>query len=259
MVQLIRCLIFTLLFLAGGATADRSSLLVFAAASLTEVCASLGEAFESQEGVPVTFSFAGTSALARQIDRGAPAHVILSAHHDWILFLQERHRVTAEPTVFASNQLAVVTPAETSLVLDPSPEFDIAASFDGRIALADPDHVPAGRYAREALVSLGWWSELEGRLAIGHSVRAAFGYVERGACEVGVVYATDARLSDDVRIAAYLPDSLHTRIEYTAAVVGSQREDEAKAFVSFLKNEQAAKIIVDSGFRGANRVEGKHP
>jgi molybdate transport system substrate-binding protein len=226
------------------------SLLVFAAASLTEVCQSIGGRYETQTGRAVRFSFAGSSTLARQIDQGAPADAFLSAHPDWIRFLFENQRLSDETAlVFASNRLALISRSDLAIDLKAEPGADIEDAFSGRLAIADPAHVPAGRYTRAALQGLGWWVALQGRLAIGHDVRAALAYVQRGACDLGVVYATDARLTQQVDVVATFPDSLHAPIQYVAAAVGASDDSAAaSSFVRFLTSEPAQDVLRKAGF-----------
>ena len=204
----------TLHLTAAGPGADESSpgdpaLCLFAAASLTSA---LTEVLPRAGFPDLRLSFAGSSALARQIDAGAPADLFVSASPRWMDYLQERRRIDAETRFdLLANRLVVVTPAGSGLEVQPRPGFDLAGVFRGRLAVGDPDHVPAGIYARQALQALGWWPALEHRLAPAPDVRAALLYVERGECEAGVVYATDAAISRRVRVAAELADSLHGR------------------------------------------------
>ena len=219
---------------------------VFAAASLT---AAAGEIFEGAGSTEVSLSFAASSVLARQIDAGAPADLFLSANSAWMDFLEQRGRIdTATRVDLLANRLAVVAPEGSGLDVEISGNFDFPGSFAGRLALGDPDHVPAGMYARQALVRLGWWPRLEPRLAPAPDVRGALVFVERGACSAGIVYATDAAASDRIEVAAEIPDSLHEPILYPAAVVAGRDSPQVRAAMARLLSPAAARIFRDHGF-----------
>ena len=219
---------------------------VFAAASLT---AAASEVCESEAGTEVSLSFAASSVLARQIDAGAPADLFLSANSAWMDFLEQRGRIdTATRVDLLANRLAVVAPAGSGLDVEISRDFDFPGSFGGRLALGDPDHVPAGTYAKQALVRLGWWPRLEPRLAPAPDVRGALVFVERGACSAGIVYATDAAASDRIEVAAEIPDSLHEPILYPAAVVAGRDSPRVRAAMARLLSPAAARIFRRHGF-----------
>ncbi len=220
---------------------------VFAAASLTAAAA---EVFEGEAGTEVSLSFAASSVLARQIDAGAPADLFLSANRAWMDFLEQRGRIdTATRVDLLANRLAVVAPAGSGLdSVEIAGDFDFPGSFSGRLALGDPDHVPAGMYAKQALVGLGWWSRLEPRLAPAPDARAALVFVERGACSAGIVYTTDAAASDRVEVAAEIPDSLHEPILYPAAVVAGRDSPQVRAAMARMLSPAAARIFRRHGF-----------
>ena len=214
---------------------------VFAAASLT---AAASEVFEGEGSTEVSLSFAASSVLAHQIDAGAPADLFLSANSAWMDFLEQRGRIdTATRVDLLANRLAVVAPAGSGLDVEMAGDFDFPDSFAGRLALGDPDHVPAGVYAKQALVRLGWWSRLEPRLAPAPDVRGALVFVERGACSAGIVYATDAAASDRIEVAAEIPDSLHEPILYPAAVVAGRDSPQVRAAMARLLSPAAARIF----------------
>ena len=235
-------------------------LLVFAAASLTDVLGAVGAAYTDTSGNTITFSFAGSSTLARQIDHGAPADVFISASEEWMAFLEERGRLTREiPMVFASNQLVAISPFASDFTIEVLREFPVSDAFSGRLAIADPEHVPAGRYAKSALVALGWWDDLRTRLAIGHSVRGTLAYVDRGACDLGIVYGTDAEMSRKVKVVATFPDTLHPPIRYVAGVVEASGKAAAADFVAFLAEPIAQDIFRKAGFRRMPEDERSQP
>jgi molybdate transport system substrate-binding protein len=242
-------LVALLALFGNSSAADQGSVVVFAAASMTEVLGGLGEQFQEHTGQSVVFSFAGSSILARQIDQGAPADVFVSANHDWIDFLDARGRlVPGSIATFAHGALVAVAPRGTDVNIDLDPEFSISDAFKGRLAIADPAHVPAGQYTKEVLLALGWWNVLSSRLAVASDVRGALTYVDRGACDLGIVYATDATISSRVKVVAVFPDSLHSPIRYLVAEVGKD-QGRGHAFVAFLSSSSAARALKAAGFQ----------
>ena len=144
-------------------------------------------------------SVASSSTLAKQIAAGAPADIYFSANVEWMDYLQAHQHIEQDTRVdLLGNALVVIAPTGEPFTVRWAKDFDFAGAFAGRLALGDPDHVPAGQYARQALEKLGWWPVLKSRIAPAPDVRAALVYVERGECAVGLVYATDAAQSDRV-------------------------------------------------------------
>lgn len=210
------------LFLALSASAAAPSraaeaVTVFAAASLANVL----PAIVGAAGLPpVRFSFAASSTLARQIEQGAPAHLFVSADEAWMDHLQQRGLVQAATRrVVAGNRLVVVRPGLGAALPDESTAALRAALAGGRIATGDPAHVPVGRYAEAALRSLGLWTEVGPRLVRADNVRSALAFVERGEAAAGIVYASDATVTDKVHVAARFPQSSHAPIRYPAALL----------------------------------------
>lgn len=233
--------------------AQASDLTVFAAASLGDVIDSLSRAWTVETGVAVTVALAGSSALARQVDAGAPADVIVLASEDWMVWLRERDRLLPDTERFvASNRLVLVANGAGVPSDEPITETtDLPAMLgpDGRLALALPDAVPAGIYAREALTALGLWGDIEGRLAPTDNVRAALALVALGEAPLGVVYATDAAAEPKVHVAGVFPQALHAPILYPAAVVAdTDRPDAAQDFVTWLSTDPAQAILGGYGF-----------
>ena len=202
-----------------AAAAGADPVIIFAAASLTDVLRKL----EPQLGVNVRFSFAASSTLARQIEQGAPAQIFISADEPWMDYLARLGRVDgASRRVFAGNRLVVVGPGAPSADEPPeSVEALRSALLDGRIATGDPAHVPVGRYAEAALRALSLWDAAASRLVRADNVRSALAFVERGEAAAGIVYATDARVSEKVRVLARFPASSHAPIIYPAALVAA--------------------------------------
>lgn len=236
--------------LAPGFALARQPLTVFAAASLQESLTAAGAAWMAQSGTPVRFSFGASSAIARQIDQGAPADVFLSADEEWMDWLAARGGIVpATRSRLLSNQLVLIAPAGSRTALKIAPGMPLARALrGGRLAVADAASVPAGRYARAALTNLGVWGSVEGRLLPAENVRAALAYVARGEAPLGVVYATDARAEPKVRVVGVFPASSHPPIVYPGAVAARSRNSAAAAFLGFLQGPAASAIFRRYGF-----------
>jgi molybdate transport system substrate-binding protein len=232
----------------GAACAD--TLTVFAAASLTNALQDIGKAFETKTGHTIKFSFAASSALAKQIESGAPAGVFVSADEQWMDYLAERRLIVADSRhTLLGNSLVLVTPADSKATVVIKRDFDLAGLLgSGRLATGDPAHVPVGKYARAALASLGVWQIAEPRLVNADSVRAALVLVERGEVPLGIVYATDAAVTPKVRVAGTFPADSHPAITYPSAVVAGQDTAAARDFNAWLRGDDARSIFNRYGF-----------
>jgi molybdate transport system substrate-binding protein len=208
----------------------------------------LQELARSHKG-DLRFSFASSSSLARQVEAGAPADIFFSANQKWMDYLQEKGLIALETRAnLLGNSLVIIAPRGEGFPARLEKSFDFAAAFEGRLALGDPDHVPAGQYARQALESLGWWQELKDRLAPAPDVRGALVYVERGECPAGIVYATDAAVSSKVETIAALPEWLHDPIVYPVAAIKGRARKEVHSLLEFLHSKVAATIFRQFGF-----------
>ncbi|MBN9673052.1 molybdate ABC transporter substrate-binding protein [Roseibium aggregatum] len=223
-------------------------LTVFAAASMRDAMERIGTSFEKETGTPVVFSFAGTGTIARQVEAGAPADVFVSADTAWMEYVTERDAVRPETIrVIAGNGLVLVGPKG-------SPELElsrvaIAARLSGqRLAMADPETVPAGRYGKAALEHLQLWRSVEGNLALMENVRVALATVARGDTPLGLVYATDAAIEPEVTVVARFPKESYPEIAYPAAVTTVSGNPQAEAFVAFLNGLEAKEILRSFGF-----------
>ncbi len=233
------------------ARADGSPrVVVFAAASLAEAVEALVARFTRSTGIQVVPAFAASSALARQIDHGAPADVFISANARWMDYLAARGRIDAQSRCdLLRNRLVLIVPAESRLAVRIAPGFALAAALDGgRLALGDPDHVPAGLYARQALAALGVWPAAESLLVRSADVRAALALVARGEAAAGVVSATDAAVSDRVRIVGTFPPASHDPIVYPVALVNGSGNAAARAFFEFLRSPEGLAVLAGFGF-----------
>ncbi|MFC0388448.1 molybdate ABC transporter substrate-binding protein [Muricoccus vinaceus] len=224
---------------------------VFAAASLTDALRELGRSWEARGNSAPRLSFAASSALARQIEQGAPADLFMSADEPWADYLAERG-LLAEGTRSSplGNALVLVAPADRARAVDLARGTDMLALLGGgRLATGDPSNVPAGRYAREALTWMGQWDRIAPRLARADNVRSALLLVERGEAPLGIVYATDAMASPGVRVIGTFPPESHTAITYPFALTrrgaGNNR---ARALLEFLRGPEAAGAWQRFGF-----------
>ncbi len=226
--------------------AHAETAVLYAAASLTSV---LEELLPREHFPNVALSFASSSSLARQIEAGAPVDLYFSANRKWMDYLQEEELIEVDTRAdLLGNNLVIVVPKGEVFRAVPQKSFAFAAAFSGRLALGDPDHVPVGLYARQALVRLGWWRAFEDRLAPAPHARAALVFVARGECAAGIVYATDAAISDKVEIVATLPDSLHDPIRYSLAAVKGRATPKVRRLLAFLRSDEAAAVFHRHGF-----------
>ena len=251
MILLRRLLLFLLLLgLAPAATAAERGPVVMAAASLQEALTAAADAWAAKGHARPLLSFAGSSALARQIVAGAPADLFLSADEPWMDAVAKAGLLRpGTRTTLLGNRLVLVGPASGRLRLTPAPGFPLARALGGgRLALADPDAVPAGKYAKAALTALGVWRGVAGRLAPAENVRAAMALVEHGAAPLGIVYATDARASKRVRVVGVFPASSHPPIRYPVALLKASRHPDAMGFRNFLASREGRAIFARYGF-----------
>ncbi|MEO8565039.1 MAG: molybdate ABC transporter substrate-binding protein [Betaproteobacteria bacterium] len=236
------------------ASARGADLLVFAAASLREALDEEVSRFQSDTGAKVSVSYAGSNALAKQIEAGAPADVFLSADVDWVEYLDKRKAIRPGTRIdLLRNRLVLIAPAGSRAALRIAPGFDLAGALGaGRMAMANPDSVPAGKYGSEALRSLHVWSAVETHIARTENVRAALLLVARGEAPFGIVYATDALAEPKVRIVDSFPEYTHATIVYPVAIVAISRSPYAKRFVDSLASPAARAIWLRHGFAMAN-------
>ena len=229
--------------------AGESSITVFAAASLADVMEELSETFREEAGVKVSYSLGGSQILAQQIIRGAPADVFISA--DELAMERMDSKGLLEPGTRANlltNELVLIVPSDDGSsieTLEQLGEPDV-----GRIAIADPELAPAGRYAKEALVSLGLWEKVEGKLILGADVRITLAYLTSGNSDAAIVYRTDVQLSRGAKVMEVVPQESHSTVEYPVALMKSAKETGApERFVAFLKGDIATGIFQKYGFR----------
>lgn len=232
------------------AAADAKPLNVYAAASLVDALGAIGQLYTAASGQEVKLNTASSSTLARQIAAGAPADLYISAEPLWADYLAEQGlTLKASRCDLLYNRLVVIAPPTAKPPkISFARGFDFAASFGGRLAVGDPTHVPAGRYAAQAFDYYGWSAALNGRLLPCASVREALRVVELGEAELGVVYATDALASDKVKQVGVFPAASHKPITYVAVCLKSGDTLAAQAFLKFLRGPKGAEIFKRQGF-----------
>ena len=232
--------------------AAAETITVYAAASLTDALNEIDANYQKTTGVEVKASFASSSTLAKQIEQGAPAQIFASADTKWMDYLDKKNLVDdASKKNLLGNALAVIAPSDSPI----GPQ-SISTTFawqkylgaDGRLAVGDPDHVPAGIYAKEALTNLGAWNNLQSHLARADDVRGALAFVERGEAPLGIVYITDARISHKVKIVGVFPESSHSPIVYPFAIVKDAGLPEVTAYFRYLTGPDAASVFRRYGF-----------
>jgi molybdate transport system substrate-binding protein len=221
---------------------------VFAAASLETALTAIARQYGTRPGGPLRLSFGASSAMARQIAQGAPADLFLSADQEWMDWLAQRRLVVAGTRRdLVANRLVLIAPRNSKVALTIARGMPLAKALGGgRLAVADPAAVPAGRYARAALTHLKVWSSVEARLAPAENVRTALAYVARGEAPLGIVYATDARAEPRVRVVGTFPAASHPPIRYPAALV---RDTPAgRAMLTYLSGPEAMRLFAGQGF-----------
>ena len=223
----------------------QGTITVFAASSLTGPLERLASAAGGRIGMPVRYSFAASSTLARQIDAGAGADIVMTADDVWMNYLATRARLEPGTRVaILGNRLVLVVPADRPFSVTLDSHVNLAGILGrGRLAIGDPAHVPAGVYAREALTALGLWAAVEHALAPADSVRSALALVERGETPAGIVYESDAALSTRVTVAGVFPESSHRPIVYEAAIVAGRNTPAARAYLTFLRSPDARAVF----------------
>jgi molybdate transport system substrate-binding protein len=238
-----------LLLLPAHSLAQPARLTVFAAASLKNALDEVGAAFQARTGHRTDISYAASSVLARQIESGAPADLFISADSDWMDYVAKKGLIVAATRRdLLTNHLALIAPAKSTVRLHIGKGMPLAQALgDGRLALAGPS-VPAGKYAKASLTSLGVWDSVAGKLAPADNVRAALLFVSRGETPLGIVYDTDAKVEPSVRIVGLFPDNSHLPIVYPAAVTARSHNPDAPEFLAFMQGPQAKAIFRKYGF-----------
>lgn len=234
--------------------AQSGKVLVFAAASLKTALDEINAQWQGRTGKRAVVSYAASSALAKQIEQGAPADIFISADLDWMEYLAERKLIRPETrSDLLSNRLVLIAPKGTNLQVEIKPGLPLASLLgQGHLALANTDAVPAGKYSKAALKALGVWEQVKGRIAQAENVRAALLLVSRGEAPLGIVYESDAVSDPSVVTVGILPDATHPRIIYPIALTSGSTSPDAGGFLDELKSPQARTIFEKQGFTMLN-------
>jgi molybdate transport system substrate-binding protein len=252
------CAAVLALVLAFGLThaARASEPVVFAAASLTNALDEAARLFAQRGGPQAKISYAASSALARQIESGAPADIFISADLDWMNYLQERHLIQpATRRNLLGNRLVLVAPSDSDLQVEIRPGLDLIGLLKGgRLAMAETASVPAGKYGKAALEKFGLWNSVRSAVAPAESVRGALLFVSRGEAPLGIVYATDAAADPRVRIVGVFPENTHPPIIYPAALTADSKNPDAVRFLEFLASPAAKPVFEKMGFTVISRA-----
>ncbi len=232
------------------ALAQGGDVVIFAAASLKTALDEISAAWTRDTGKRARISYAGSNTLAKQIEAGAPADLFLSADLDWMDYVAERSLIRPETRLnLLANRLVLVAPKDSKADLALAPGLDLKAALgDGRLAMANVDAVPAGKYGRSALDRLGAWAGVKDRVAQADNVRAALLLVARGEAPLGIVYRTDAAAEPNVRIVATFAEDLHPPIVYPAAVTRDSRNPDAQSLLTYLRGPAARQAFERQGF-----------
>ena len=244
---------FAVAIIVGGlvSPARADDLLVFAAASLKDALGAIDADWQKASGKHATISFAASSALAKQIEAAAPADVFISADLDWMDYLDKKKLIAPGTRHnLLGNSLVLVAPADTNLApVDIKTDFPLAKLLNGgKLAMADPNAVPAGKYGKAALTKLGVWDSVSGAVAAAENVRACLLLVARGEAPYGIVYKTDAAIEPKVKIVGTFPADSVRPITYPIARMAASKNPDAAAFIAYLSGPDATRQFEHYGF-----------
>lgn len=231
-----------------SASGENEPLRTFAAASLSTVLPKVAEIFEKEmPDLKIEFSFAASSILAKQIEQGAPADIYFSANSEWVAYLEQKNLIKPNSRMDLLGNLLVLIVPEKEKIPNLTLQ-DLNSAKVTSIALGDWSHVPAGIYARQALEKLGLWQQIEPKCIPALDVRAALTYVARGEADCGIVYRTDAYISDKVVIAQELSEKIQPRIVYPVVILRDSRHPRSEPFCAFLQSPAAKRVFEQAGF-----------
>lgn len=222
---------------------------VSAAASLTDVLSELAKTYEKlHPALSIKTSFAGSSTLAKQIENGAPVDIFISADKGWMDYLQKRNLINLESRKdLLGNHLVMIGPVNQVIDIQLTKGFNLAANLKGKLCTGEPAYVPVGKYAKQALEYYGWWETIELQLVGTEDVRTALAFVARNECALGIVYETDAKMSNKVKLIARFPAESHSPIVYPVALTRKAGND-ARKFLEYLQSDQATEVFHRYGF-----------
>jgi molybdate transport system substrate-binding protein len=236
------------------AHAQSGDLVVFAAASLKNALDAVNEQRQKETGKKVVLSYAASSALAKQIEQGAPAQMFISADLDWLDYVAQKNLIKPDTrSNLLGNRIVLIAPKDQAQPIEIKAGFDLAKVLgDGRLAMANVDAVPAGKYGKAALEKLGVWANVSSKVAQAENVRAALLLVSRGEAPAGIVYQTDAAADANVKIVGVFPEDTHPRIIYPIALTANAVHPDAAAFLAYIKSAKAKPLFEAQGFTVLN-------
>ena len=231
--------------------ADDKGPVVFAAASLKDALDAADAGWTKDSGKQVVASYAASSALAKQIEQGAPADIFISADEDWMNYLADKKLIKPDTRFdLLGNTLVLIAPKDSKIETKIAEGFPIASLLgDGHLAMANTDSVPAGKYGKAALTKLGVWDQVKDKIAQADNVRAALQLVSRGEAPLGIVYATDAKSDPNVKVIDIFPEGTHPPIIYPIAIMASSTNADAPALLAYLKSSATQSVFKDQGFK----------
>lgn len=240
----------TIALAVGGSAFAQERVSVFAAASLKNALDEIAAQWKQEAGQETSISYAASSALAKQIEQGAPADLFISADLDWMDYLSQKGLTKKETeTRLLGNRIVLIAPADSSAAVEVKPGFDLAGALaGGKLAMANVDAVPAGKYGKAALEHLGAWDAVQGQVAQAENVRAALALVATGEAALGIVYQTDAAAEPKVKVLGTFPEDSHPPIVYPAAITASSTSPQAGEFFKFLMSDTARSAFEGQGF-----------
>ena len=233
------------------AAAHADEVTVFAAASLKNALDDVAAAYKAETGKTVLISYAASSALAKQIEEAAPADIFFSADLAWMDYLEERDLIRKDSRqTLLGNEIVLVAPSDSATTLTVEKGMDLAAALgaEGRLAMANVDSVPAGKYGKAALEWLGVWEDVAPRVVQADNVRAALAFVATGEVPLGIVYQTDANAEPKVAVVGTFPADSHPPILYPAAMTAASTNPEATAFFDYMRSDKAKPAYEKQGF-----------
>jgi molybdate transport system substrate-binding protein len=235
---------------ASGLAHAEDRITVFAAASLKNALDAVAGEWKAASGNEAVISYAASSALAKQIEQGAPADLFVSADLDWMAYLSDKNLTKKDTEVrLLGNRIVLVAPKDSKAEANLAAGFDLAGLLgNGRLAMANVDSVPAGKYGKASLEALGMWESVKDRLAQAENVRAALALVSTGEAPLGIVYQTDAAADPKVRIVAAFPEDSHPPIIYPAAVLTGSSKASSADFLAFMQSAKARGLFEAQGF-----------
>lgn len=242
-------------FAQAPAKAQSTDLVIFAAASLKNALDEVNTQWQKETGKKAVISYAASSALAKQIEQGAPAQVFISADLDWMDYLAGKSLIKADTrSNLLGNRIVLIAPKDKAQPVEIKPGFDLAKLLgEGRLSMANVDSVPAGKYGKAALEKLGAWASVSGRIAQAENVRAALLLVSRGEAPAGIVYQTDAAADPNVKIIGTFPEDSHPPIIYPIALTAGASHPDATAFLAYIRSAKARPVFEAQGFTVVSR------